>query len=121
MEEQKPIGGGLAFFLIALALMVDGLQALLTILIIGVVINPLLNILVSIAFALMLGTHGGGLVKRRAISMTMTAVAEFMPIFNALPVWTCFTIYTVLMDRLKHAVSNHSTTPARPRSRGWRL
>ncbi len=121
MTEHKPIGGGLAFMLIALALMIDGLQALLTILIIGVVINPLLNILVSIAFALMLGTHGGGLVKRRAISMTTTAIAEFMPIINALPVWTFFTIYTVFMDRLKHVVSNHSPAPSRPRSRGWRL
>lgn len=121
MEEQKPIGVGLAFALIALALIVDGLQILLTLLFIGFLINPLIDILVGIAFTLMLGTHGGGLVRRRAIAMIMTAVGEFIPGINALPLWTAFAIYTIFMDRAKHVISDHSPVPSRSRSRGWRL
>ncbi len=121
MEKPKPIGGGLAFVLIAIALMVDGLQALLTLLVVGIIINPLLNILVGITFTIMLSSHGGGLIRRRAISMTLTTIGEFIPVVNALPVWTAFALYTVFMDRITHAVSKDSPQPAQPRSRGWRL
>ncbi len=121
MDERKPIGGGLAFALIATAVLIDLLQALLTFLIIGVVVNPLLNILVGITFSLMLATHGGGIVRKRAISMVLTTLGEFFPVINALPLWTAFALYTVFVDRITHSLSHHEQAPVPRRSRGWRL
>ncbi len=122
MEPQKPIGGGLAVTLIAFAVFIDVLQAILTFLLIGIVLNPAIDILASLVFSMLLASHGGGLFKRRAISMIFTAIGEFIPVVNALPLWTAFAFYTVFMDRARTTIKKHSSTEQMPRGGGgWRL
>ncbi len=121
MEEQKPIGGGLAFALITTALLIDGLQALLTFLIVGIVLNPILNILVGLTFSIMLYHHGGGLIRRRAISMAITTIGEFLPFVGALPLWTAFAIYTIAVDKIQTRFQQQLTEVKAPCGRTWRL
>ena len=122
MEESKPIGGGLAFVLIALAAVTDTLQALLTFILIGVVLNPIIDVMIAMLFTILLAAHGGGLVKRRAISMVITTIGEIIPGLNALPLWTGFAIYTVVVDKLHHNMQEDPYDGRRPpTSRTWRL
>lgn len=61
-----------------LALLIDGLQAFLTLIVIGIVVNPI----ISIAAAFALGT------SKNEGRILATLAAEVVPGVNALPIWT---------------------------------
>lgn len=115
-EQNHRIGTGKAVFLIGFALIIDGIQALLTLLLIGVVLNVFFDIIAVTVFSLVLQ---GPVLKRRTIGMILAAIGEFVPLVNALPLWTAFAIYTVFMDRARETLSAHNPLP-RP-NRTYRL
>ncbi len=121
MDEPKPIGTGLAFTLISFGVMMDFLQGVLALFIIGGLLNSALDLLAMSAFAIMLHHHGGSALKRRVWSYTFTSIAEFMPFINALPLWTIFAIYTVAVDHYRHKWSLPQKESTRPVRGSWRL
>ncbi len=121
MDDSKPIGAGLAFGLITLGVMIDFIQMLLAILVIGILLAPVLNFVAMIGMAIMLHHHGGGILKRRAPSYTFGAVIEFMPILDVLPAWTFFAVYTVVMDKWNHRSKAAAAKTPRKVGGSWRL
>ncbi len=126
MHDDQPIGNGTAVALIVTALLTDGLQAILTFLIVGIFLNPFIDVVAGFIFYVIMSHHGKALVSRRAVSMVVTALGEIVPIVNALPLWTGFAIYTVVSDRIRHARTGGAavhlpTSVKRAPKRGWRL
>jgi hypothetical protein len=122
-EKDKPIGTAMAAVLIVVALCIDGLQALLTIFIVTAPLTVLVDIIAGFTFTLILFHHGGTLITRRGISLGLTALGEFFPPFNALPLWTAFAIYTIVADRVRRRIREHQTAGAekKPSQRRWRV
>lgn len=94
------IQSGTAFMLIAVALFIDAIQAILNFLLIGIVINPFIDVIMWMVFGLWFGHVG---IKRQA-SLGMAAVAEFIPIVNSLPIWTGYMIFLIASSKWKSAV-----------------
>jgi hypothetical protein len=98
MDEREPIGSGLAFALIAFGIMIDLVQLLLTFLMVGFVLNPVLDLFAMGVFWIMLYHHGQKVLSRRGMSFGFSALIELIPGLDAIPVWTVFAIYTVVKD-----------------------
>lgn len=124
-HTEKPIGHILSFFLISFALFIDGTQALFTFIpFIGWIFSMVLDIVASITFFISMVAHDSSLVTRRGISLVISSIAEFIPIFNSIPIWTAFVAYTLVMEKWRHRhreqMLEMEAPPPRPRS-GWRL
>lgn len=123
MQKDEPIGTGLAIGLIGFGVCIDFLQFLLELILIGGILNTGIDVLAMAGFWIMLHGHGGKVMSRRGASFVLTGIAEFVPLVNALPWWTLFAVYTVVMDKIRHSSIMQDETPA-PRKRGggsWRL
>lgn len=122
MNTQEPIGPGLAVALIGFGMFIDFIQFLLALMIIGGLLDSAIDLVAMAGFGIMLSHHGGNILSRRGKSFVLTAIAEFVPFVNALPWWTLFAVYTVVMDRIKHRKDQDQPEQTRPRGGGsWRL
>jgi len=115
MQERHRIGTLTATAMTTVALFIDGLQALLTFLIIGFIINPLIQIFAWILFYLWFHFNDvkmleGGL--RKAILFFGGGILELIPIINALPVWTLTTGATILIVKQEDASYNKKMAQA---------
>lgn len=111
MEEREPISSALAFSLIAVGIIVDLVQLLLTLLFVGAALNPIIDLMAMGVFWLMLYHHGQKVLSRRAFSFVGSAIVELIPVIDAIPVWTIFAIYTVMKDHLEHMQANMEGDP----------
>lgn len=82
--------------MIFVALCVDGLQAILTALYIGMLVTPFIDFCAWIGFLLWF-QHVG---IKRYMGMSMAAVAEFVPFLNAFPIWTGYIVYMIVSSRI---------------------
>ena len=120
MGGRTGISNGSAFFMIAVALLIDGLQILLDLVLIGFLLDPLLDILATIIFAIWFSHHGQSVMSaKRAGGFLVTVVAELVPGFDAIPMWTFFVAYTVIKSRAASAAE--TTAQQQPFQSPWRL
>ena len=123
MDEREPISSALAFALITVGVVIDLVQILLTFLLVGAVLNPLLDLVAMGLFWIMLYHHGQKVLSRRAMSMGTSFVLELIPVLDAIPVWTFFAIYTVVKDHMEHMDENMEddpdNNPGPPRRSTW--
>lgn len=120
MKEDRPITGGLAFGLIAFGVFIDLLQAILDFLLIGLVLNYVLDFIAIVGFWIMLHHHGGGVLKRRSISLGATLLIELIPVINAMPTWTLYAIRTIVAERTRHGMHGEDQFP-KMQQRKWRI
>ncbi|HEY4515963.1 MAG TPA: hypothetical protein VJH67_02120 [Candidatus Paceibacterota bacterium] len=100
-EKKQRIKLWMGACLIAAAGSIDLIQALLTLVAIGIVISPIISVGATFLFWLwltILGVPFGTSPKRLAIMATQ-AVAELFPAIDALPILTTGTILLVLITR----------------------
>ena len=110
MEKKHTIGNVTAGFMITVALLMDGVQFLLTLSVLLVPLSWLVTFFSIILFWLWFvlsgvkysGTNGG----KRLLIMLGTAVAELVPFINALPAITAGVIGTIVQTRLEDARRN---------------
>jgi hypothetical protein len=106
MHTGGHISKSAGFMMILCALCVDGAQAILTFLLIGFFLNPIIDIFVAILFAMWFSHHGVSMMSTKNIGPFLaTVVAEFIPGISALPVWTGGVALTIMRNRVKEAVS----------------
>lgn len=112
MKEKSTIGNATAIFLIAVAVVVDGIQFLLTLTVLGSVLSTLVTFFASIMFFLvffLLGvkyTGKGGGVK--LASMLGASITELVPFLNAIPAWTAGVVAIIIQERIKEAQENNT-------------
>ncbi|OGN25458.1 MAG: hypothetical protein A3A13_03135 [Candidatus Yanofskybacteria bacterium RIFCSPLOWO2_01_FULL_43_22] len=91
-----------AGFMIGVAIVFDGVAALLGLLIIGGVVNSFVAIVASFVFGLWLHSKKVSLADTRVlIRMVSGLVIELIPIVNILPAWTFCIVSTILLTRLQ--------------------
>src|SRR3990167_1202232 len=102
-NEQSRIERTTAFFMIAVALLIDGLQFLLTIIIIGFLINPIISIMATMLFGIWMSHHGVSMMSSKyALRFLGTIVGE--TILGTLPIWTVTVAVTVFEGRVKEVI-----------------
>lgn len=86
--------------MIAVALVIDGIQLILDLLIIGLLIAPFINAATALIFGIWFSHYGVRFLSgRRAWASWSAMLVEFVPGLNAIPTWTAFTIYSAVMNR----------------------
>ncbi len=92
-----------AIFLILVALIIDGVQIFLDFIIIGLVVNYIIDIYAWLIFFVWLKLLGISMFNAKGTrTMIFLGVAlgiELIPFINALPGWTVFAVLTVINDR----------------------
>lgn len=109
MEDEKKkhkIGNVTAGFMILLALVVDGLQFLLTLVVILIPLSLLVTFIAGIGFALwffLLGAYSGKGAEKKVLTSGVSLVAEFIPVINAIPAITAGVVLNIILSRLDDA------------------
>lgn len=98
-EKKERIKVWVAFALSILALCVDGAQALLTGIAIGVVLSPIISVVSYFAFWVIFMILGVSLVQnpKKLAAMGGAGLAELIPLFNALPAFSAGIITVILL------------------------
>lgn len=98
-EKKERIKIWVAFALSILALCVDGAQALLTGIAIGVVLSPIISVIGYFAFWVIFMILGVSLVQnpKKLAAMGGAGLAELIPLFNALPAFSAGIITVILL------------------------
>lgn len=118
MSEEPAIGIGTAFMMVIVALIIDGIQALLTFILIGFLVNPVISVCAAMVFGIWFSHHGMSMMSPKNIAPFLgTMLGEFTPVINAFPVWTGFVIFKVIRSKAKEIVE----PPIRNRGASWRL
>lgn len=102
--KEKKIGVAQGMVMIVTAAFIDFVQFLLTLLIIGIIINPLISVIAFILFWSWFSLNGvkffSGVkgIARFGI-MSWTFLSELVPLLNAMPGWTVGVTMTYLSAR----------------------
>ncbi|KKT40898.1 MAG: hypothetical protein UW28_C0017G0002 [Parcubacteria group bacterium GW2011_GWA2_44_13] len=92
----------MALFFIMVALLIDGVQAFLNLIIIGIVLNWIVDIFTWLLFYIWLKMLGISMSEakgmRTMIFLGLACGFEFIPLVNALPGWTAFAIGAVVNE-----------------------
>lgn len=85
------------------AVCVDGLQAILSLLFVGIVLNPFIDVIAWIVFAIWFYHLG---IKKYA-GLTFAGIVEFIPVINTFPVWTGYIGSMIAITKLKQALASN--------------
>ncbi|MBX4210600.1 hypothetical protein KW783_01360 [Candidatus Parcubacteria bacterium] len=115
MAKETPIPKTTGYFMIAVALSIDGVQFLLTFIpIVGWIINMILSGMAWLIFYMWFKSRGISFGSpKRALSLNGGFLLELIPIFDALPGWTATVMILVFSTRVKEV-----TRPAPTNTRG---
>jgi hypothetical protein len=115
--DKKPvlrIGVLTSFLMVGLALIYDGLQALVEVVSLGFLgwlINPLIDFWAFLTFFTWFTLKGAGFVKPgKAITLGSSSFLEMIPYFNDLPVWTAGVIIMIAQTDAEDVVGKISPT-----------
>lgn len=102
MENKSKISGMNGLFLILVALLFDGIQIFLTLIIIGAVLNWIVSLFAMMTFYVWLKLLGvsywEGNGTRKLLSFIGCGFLEVVPIFNAFLGWTVFVVLIILFE-----------------------
>lgn len=102
---QHKVGNVTAGFMLALALLIDGIQFLLALTAIGSIVGSVMAPLAAFGFWLWFALLGvkftGPGAARKALTGLGSLVAEFIPLINALPAVTLGVAATILIERIE--------------------
>lgn len=91
-----------AFLLVFVALLIDGLQLFLTFIIIGVVVNWIIDVFALLLFYVWLKMLGMSMYESRGFKKLLALIGamgvEILPLVNSLPAWTAFAVLTIAFE-----------------------
>lgn len=89
--------------MIAIALLIDGIQFLLTLIFIGFLVNPFISICATMLFGIWLSHLGVSMMAPKRVGRFLgTIVGE--TVFGTLPIWTFSIVFTVIESRVKEVI-----------------
>lgn len=123
MDESKPtISNVTAGIMIGIALIVDGIQFLLTLSVLLLPLTFLLSFLAAAGFGVwffLLGAYSGKGAEKRVLTSLVSAIAEFLPVINAIPAVTLGVVINIALSKVKDIEKKAGVNPkARARSLG---
>ncbi|MBU1292476.1 hypothetical protein KJ819_00220 [Patescibacteria group bacterium] len=118
-DNKQSIGNITAGSMITVALLVDGLQFLLTLSVLLLPLSLLLTFLAAAGFGVwffLLGAYSGKGAEKKALVSLVSAIAEFIPVVNALPAVTAGVVINIALSKVKDVEKKIGKNPARARS-----
>ncbi|PIR84180.1 hypothetical protein COU18_00285 [Candidatus Kaiserbacteria bacterium CG10_big_fil_rev_8_21_14_0_10_51_14] len=99
MNTSK-ISGGTGGVMICFAMVVDGMQGLITLIpFIGFLIAPVMSIFAALLFGIWFSHNDVSMMDpKRVLGFGGTILGEVMPIVNVIPFWTGNITYTVIQE-----------------------
>jgi len=117
MKPTFKIGPFVGFLMVMVALIYDGLQALIDLISVGTVgwaINPLINIWSFLTFFFWFKLKGVSFISPKKLATILTpSFLEFFPLVNSLPTWTCGVIIMLAIVYAEDVVGFASPQTAR--------
>lgn len=117
MATEHKVGNGAAAAMLTVAVLIDGIQALLTFTVIGSIVATLITFLASFGFWLWFALHGvkytGKDAGKKALIVLASVIAELVPFVNMLPATTAGILGIILTERVKEAKEAGTSPDAR--------
>ena len=111
-DDGGHIGTASGVLMIAVAAVIDGIQFLLTLILIGFLVNPIISLVATMLFGIWLSHNGVSMMAPKyAARFLLTILGE--TVFGTLPIWTFSIAFIVGESKLKEVVN-----PPSPRGRG---
>ena len=89
MNDERKIEKHIWVFMLAIAVFIDLVQILADLLVVGVVVNTILDIFVWLTFYVWFKIYGVNFISiRRGLPFVGAGLAELIPALNVLPAWT---------------------------------
>lgn len=98
--------------MIGVATIYDALQAFLTFIIIGFLVNWIITIWAWLTFYFWFKFRGVSFLGTKSVSLNGGALIELIPGLNALPAWTAAVIILIIMTRSEDVLNQISPTTA---------
>lgn len=106
--HSSRISGVAGVLMVIIALLIDGLQAFLSLIVIGIVVNLIIDVFVWLVFYIWLKSLGISMSEAKGLrTLFFLGLAfgfEFVPLLNVLPGWTAFAIGAILNERASVAL-----------------
>jgi hypothetical protein len=111
-EQTQRITKTTAAFMIVVAVFFDLLQLLLTVLLIGIVLNPAIDVVAFLTFYLWFKLKGVSLTSsnKQLIATVSGYIVEIIPILNALPGITIATIARIIVVKTEDTLLKNNGT-----------
>lgn len=91
-----------AVLLVLVAMLIDGLQLFLNFIIIGVVVNWIIDVFALLLFYVWLKMLGMNMYESKGFKTLLALIGamgvEILPLVNSLPAWTAFAALTVVFE-----------------------
>lgn len=103
MDKKYTIGNVTAGLMIVLALIVDGLQILLTLTVLLIPLSLLLTFFSVVGFSIwffMLGAYKGKGAEKKALTSLAASVVEIVPVLSAIPAATAGVVINIVLSRM---------------------
>lgn len=104
-EQHSTVSTGTAFMMGFIAVIIDGVQALLNFLLIGVIINPFINIVAAMMYGIWFSHHNMSVMSTKtAMPFFATILGEFVPLINTLPMWSGFIVFAMVTRKIRDVI-----------------
>lgn len=113
-QSQQRVDSITAILMIIVALLYDAVQAFLDFILIGLVVNWILDVWAWLTFFIWFKLKGVSFTNpKRAISLNGGFIAELIPAVNALPIWTAAVIIMVITVKTEDKLASISPLAAK--------
>jgi hypothetical protein len=103
MDKKYTIGNVTAGLMIVLALIVDGLQILLTLTVLLIPLSLLLTFFSVVGFSIwffLLGAYKGKGAEKKVLTSLAASVVEIVPVLSAIPAATAGVVINIVLSRM---------------------
>lgn len=103
MDKKYTIGNVTAGLMIVLALIVDGLQILLTLTVLLIPLSLLLTFFSVVGFSVwffLLGAYKGKGAEKKVLTSLAASVVEIVPVLSAIPAATAGVVINIALSRM---------------------
>lgn len=102
MEKKQTIGNITAIAIVLVAVVLDGIQFLLTLSVFLLPLTLLFAFFGGVGLGVwffLLGAYSGRGAEKKALTSLVTVIAEFLPIINVIPAFTAGAVINILLSR----------------------
>lgn len=110
MQGQKRLTGNTPILMVFLAVVIDLAQIILDFILIGLVVNRLIDILVLILYFVWFRANKVSFTKMRALIFFGLGFVEFLPALDAFPLWTIDIIAVIITVKMEDRLGINAET-----------
>lgn len=98
MNESR-ISTTAATMLLSFAVFIDALQFILELMLVGLLLDSVIDIFATFIFGIWFSHYGVSLMKKNPLGFLGTSIAKFIPFTEMFPLWTLYVWLTIRSER----------------------